>query len=804
MSYSTPYTSNLTNTFNRAWNENTQNERITEETLIANAQMSDKNWTALAGLSKTAGNLLEEKAKKDEIAKRADEQVKFFWDVMYGNTEIPDTTSQEEFEEGLESIDKDHTDLARQAMNDGASYEEARSIKDKGPNIHELKNDVWLGMEGYSRHMGSIFAADGSIANPNKEYIMPGTGGQSFKLGSEDIGIKEVEYARLVEMQRYFEESGLMDMNSTLLLPYMKSMVSNHRAWKKKAEIHIDDRISIKDREKLFSSLSEDRITLSKYIDEVSLTTKNGIPIGYDGAMDIYLEQTLANIKNAPYGTGLATKLYNNALDIGDSIIPEGYKGAGKTYAEEYPQRFGSAYHQKLRKEYLAWSKKNKEWKDVGRQNLIDSIPQEIDQKIAQSTNENPYTIENGVEEIQAHIAELRRNDPTVDVSALEAKIDNLLRPRSEETIINAETILRKAESTDSLALDLHRHLVEDLPSEDQKDWYTKIENQTERRQGEDYKELEKSFKNAFIADNLSVNTGINYLVGDQTAIVLDLEEKFRKKARFYRSKEGGLLSEDQAALQAHTDIMTYMNQQKQEGGLYYQDKTNEGGKGFGQFKNWQNHKKQEFTQIGLDKKFEQELRQALKEVGSTKAILNNPQGVFSRDEIKSWAETYLQGKGIPDRVIIASEVLNTDPINLMQKTLRLNKEQPLDIATPTPGGPLTEVTKYQTPACSSRYISSAISKGENVSNLIPGGFGVYTDDSINPNYTAALMEGSGLFADYIPDDLDAIDLLSQETPNSFLDSLESDDERTHWLGYFWKYQVPGFESCPIRTELLK
>lgn len=641
--------------------ESTQN--LVSENELANARTKDDEIEALTNFFKTGADEYDLREEKKQAYKTALE-----------NTD---------FKLGLAGLnDQDIHDAVEHNSLFGAASKRASGVQEEmlnnGAKGHQLiKAHNQLTAQSWELTQSKVQAAiadfgpwlDDALSDPNRVWKMPD--GSTFT--SEDWTPEEAAWARKVATIDYFRNNGIIDLtavNKTLLAPYLDNLNKAQNSWTRQQDDKISGRDSDVKRSKTFKDVLTDN-DVGKLLDVYRFTTDaKGNPLGRKGAMDQFRADLIAAVKLGPKNGGITLEKAEELRD--KAVLKEGYKGAGKTLSEEYPNGFGAEFNFQL-------EKANSQRYDAEVQ-IEKAEAKEKTDKILTSIKDYNHISEIPPEKLK----EIR--DWQTEVGGMEFyaatpltnRMNVLSQEKTEPIVANAKTRLDEMWKHQTMTIENTEDLIKLLPNEEQNKYREEAKKQNSLYGGKLYKEQLGN-----VETTLKTKVGIQasstqQLHGTQISVLNHLNEVYNENYRRFRFAG---LSESEASAKAHADTFVYFDKNSEEGGLFEKSIQTGGGKKIRQFNNFNKRgSSAAFSPIIYGSKTDRQ--RDIKKLQDTYRLTNNDiadstgfDTLFNPEEVRGFLNVGKPGVLISDKVKATAAILNMSPLELMNRQLIAHRE---------------------------------------------------------------------------------------------------------------------------------
>lgn len=794
----------LVGQFNTSW---ARNESIAQENAaikMGSAKTADYDKLRLAGLVGTQGaTWVQEIDKKQKNARLAEQKMSMYLDILFGDNTYPSLAeSNKQDREFVKGLKQSNREAVSQNLKQGVPFSDNYDYL-----VAEGDEGYWLAQikikDAFSKYDQYL------TEDPTKGYVIPG--GNIYTREDRTIGMQEHQNARLSDLNEFFlSQPDILEASASDALPYMEELVKHHRAWQHETQIKVDDIKSQTKRDTAWGTYKIDG-DLSELIADWSITTSGGKTLGYDGAMDLLIQQQHASTE----ATG--EQGYVEGVKLKNTPISPGHKGYGinkitgklNTYADIYPNRFGLKFDIASKEALNKFNTREDKFKKNNMKALrLDDIKNI--ETVVKDQNLNAAQELALYKKLQKERKYHYGNDYNDDI--ITERISYLESPPETITQQNALSILEYKAQNGSLSAQHDKDLILLLPFEDQKPWFTRAADITKIRRGDQYQSYHKQIKDNFLRSNVLKRAGDQFLKSSQLPIVLELQTYFQAEAARIRNQgklTGEIVDPNIANLTAYNNTMDYLEANSLEGKRYHQAtaKDDENGIELGDYHNFDASVELEsITAYREGMKFERNLIEKKVQYKTTQNLFSKPEILFTKNTSEQWEDGWGKpGYVFPTNVRIAAKDLGFTPHDFVNAVRVANGQTLLPLPYQTMGGKeYNELVQRQTAEASNRYIAKWIHNGEKLENTLPAGFGQLALQYNNPPLVAAILERTNLFNDFNVNDLDDLDSITeiiQDDPNLFLQSLPTEDVQP-WLVTLWKYQVPGFEQPPINPRL--
>ena len=788
----------------RSWDR--QNPQIAANETLLNwtANQKDTDRKALVGLLPEAANIVDTiQAKDDEIAE-AERFMKEFEDIMVGAENVtPILGAADDEDQLLNQEDKYDSEAMSNMIGEGTSYELAsKARRNLGVRDKKIKDlDVWRKMQNYKNYTDIL-------NNPEKVWENPITN-ERFQLNSSATSA-QWEEARRQQNLRFLRQ--FKGVSITTMIPYLMPIAKNQIAWKE----NIQTKVNFNQGEVDFQndlSLFYQNNNFSQLLYNTHLKVdETGIPLGWGRAMDLVNDKlTVGAYKSLPKtkdGWRQANAHFRRVNNIGNIIIPEGYKGANKSYLDEYPNRINNLIRQNNQSynEYTKEYFKNRKIEgDRYGENAVNSFDQWLKDNPNASAEEKSVILNELIEEGDRNYG----ND--WNHSRLDVYVEQIENPSSKEIDYHT-SILETAEINGSLNRSHYEH-ARKLDPANISYWEKRIKWSTERAGGDRYKTYhDSSLKLLFKQDTLG-KLSEPY----DPPILADVQKKYRQ---FYKDRIDSLPQNatqenyNRAADEAYSDTITYWKSQRNANGRYYAAESADPDNNIqvGQYINFRKLREQDVHQTAYDKEnnaltqFEIDLLTNLKR--TPKELSTVLRNLIPKERASKLAENYKLGKEDP-YIKRASKTLGRSPERIINELLKAYDLPELETKGPETK-PELYFHKFPSLNTLSRFESHLVSKNpENINKFIPGGWDEYVNHKFpkpndpKKNITVAIMKYTELFGNPLkPQNLDQ-DLGDLE---EVLKIMETEDGLTNILAALpdkIKWECGLLKYVPTRSQLI-
>ena len=592
MTFRKPYNTNLVAGFDESWNRMESHQRRRDAFSSKwDDKVDDETRAAIVDLTKQGAGWAEEINKKNQHAQAAEDFADHYLGVLEGKSAFD--------QKKLENRANQEAEINRMGVEDrekqrqlqetkGISFVEGNDLRyTHGVRSFDLSKSIIKDKMGaLSTHLETTFGSAGQIGDPNKEYTIENTG-RTFKLGDPDVTYAELRYARIQELKNFIlANPELANAPLTHVAQYFPALANNQKIWEKNTIIALDTK-RVQTEFQLERQLWHDngRTDLSKVFAEASLYKINGVQIGYNGAMTLFQEDFLTRVEAGEENRA-------NWELIGQTPISKGHKGYGinkqtgklNTYADVYPNRFGNGvegllFKQKIIKAENKSTAAYKAWLTADN----DRIDKEKAEEFAEFRDDKGNLPTDKRFELEKFLTEQQiEHGDRFKGSRIKALLEQTKSNKTTERAAWAEEKLQKLEARFALTEDDIDFAYQHLPIDDADKWKKRIEKYVKWQRGDTYTKAQEGMNKTFNTKVYQINTP-REVTGIESNIVDHLKAEHTKLYfQHLNNKENEQTFENptNAAELANIDLNTYITEQKQEGGLLYQDPVKKGGIG--------------------------------------------------------------------------------------------------------------------------------------------------------------------------------------------------------------------------------
>lgn len=487
-----PYNTDYVGLYEKARQYHEEGYRQNAAAQMANAQRDDETWQKLAQFSKTAGGWAEEIKEKNEIAEAANEKLQTFFNQIYNNVDYSELIKAKEQDDIVKNvINRDDQKILKRNVEQGFSYE-------AGLN-NRINNGIFP-----ATHLAPVYLEAAwnntlpglmdELNDPNKVWYVEGRP-DGFKL-DENASSAEWHAAYAQQIDKLMKHPDIARSSSTDVLPYITQLSKSYDKFKRAVQTQVDYQKGEKIIDATYRKelLAKDGGGIAAAVEEIAIShDENGKPRGFAGAMDVVSERLLSAIDNAPLDGDEGEAAYKRLQRLINQKIPEGYKGAGKKYSEEYPNRFGagSEFLRDAQEKLNSWRTKSKKFKIGQGAQLLKTKSDEL-----RSKGLTGQEIQIEALKIKKEILEGKYGD-YIDFTDFDNEFTSEGRKTlySDEQVGNVRNTLDSLVETAKLDLKLHDHLIRILPLSEQNKYRTFATQLSESRKGNEYEKARTNLR---------------------------------------------------------------------------------------------------------------------------------------------------------------------------------------------------------------------------------------------------------------------------------------------------------------------
>jgi hypothetical protein len=459
-----PYNTDYVGLYENARKYHEEGYRQNAEAQMANAKRNDETWRKLANFSTTAGGWAKEIQKKNEVADAAEYKIieilsmidKDEKEALNENNRLSKLIkATEEDEKNFNALGKEDLIELGYRLDNGVNYETASNlgytdgVKSRLIGLHKL--DL-----AFQETAGLMDV----LNDPTQTWQMQGSANE-FRLDDKATS-SEWKYAYITQLKKMLSHPDIAESSAVDALPYIMNIGKNYMAFEKAVQTKVNYHQGMGDKNLWWDHyvINGKGNGIAEWVEHAKHTSdEKGNKLGYEGAY-AELKTRLKNpILNAPLDTNDGNIAFKKAEDLIKGEIPEGYKGAGKSFAEEYKSNLGEkGLLRELQEVHSSWRSKRSNYMTPL---MKDMLEEEMGKLEAKNAGVKEYL------ELQKNIL-AGENADFVNFTPLTDKISALLaRPGRVSPEIQAEAKYT-LDTAPYIDLDIHQGLIDLLPHNEQ------------------------------------------------------------------------------------------------------------------------------------------------------------------------------------------------------------------------------------------------------------------------------------------------------------------------------------------------